>query len=124
MSAILDYIASYLDLSTILICTVVFATIIWFVRRPSNLPPGPFAWPWLGSLPGIVIDYYRAGRPNPHRFLASLGNAYGNLYSLKIGSLQVVVANNLDTVQEVGQNPDATGRPDRFQPSSSGGEGK
>ncbi|XP_072030801.1 cytochrome P450 2J4-like [Amphiura filiformis] len=124
MSAILERITPFLDLSTILVCSAVLATIVWYVRRPSNLPPGPFAWPWLGSIPGIAVQYFTAGSLAPHRFLTLLGKKYDQLYSLKLGpQLLVVVANDLETVQEAGHNQHTAARPAMLQPSHGGGEG-
>ncbi|XP_072030800.1 cytochrome P450 2J4-like [Amphiura filiformis] len=124
MSAILERITPFLDLGTILVCSALFATIVWYVRRPSNLPPGPFAWPWLGSIPGIAVEYFRSGSPTPHQFLALLGKKYDELYSLKLGpQLLVVVINDLETIQKAGHNQDTAARPVQIEETRGGGEG-
>ena len=122
MFSAIEDITKFHDLRSILVTVTVLSVVIWLLRRPSKLPPGPMSWPFIGSLPGLAIEYYMADRPDPHNLLAHMSNRYGKLFSLHIGSQLVVVANDLATVREVGQL--TTGRPRQISKSIGGGEGK
>lgn len=50
-------------------------------RKIGNLPPGPYQWPLIGSVPQIVM----ADAKFPHRALAKLSQKYGNVMGLGSG---------------------------------------
>lgn len=65
-----------------------------FARRKTQLPPGPFAWPIIGNI--FNLDAKR-----PYVTLANLAEAYGPLFSLRFGAIQVVVASSPAIAREI-----------------------
>ena len=98
------------DIRTIILCVVVFYLISRWTRKPKNLPPGPWSWPILGSLPNLGLSLYRSGL-QPHQFLAELTKCYGKVYSFYVGSQLVIILNSAESVREAFQNQNLTGRP-------------
>lgn len=70
-----------------------------FVTTPKNLPPGPFAWPIIGSLHLIG--------PYPQRSLARLAEKYGPLISVWFGQRLIIVATSPETAMEFVKTQDA-----------------
>ena len=111
MTAVIEKVQKYIDSRTFLLCAIVFLVISWWIRRqPRNLPPGPWTWPILGSLPNLAITAYRAGLP-PLRFLTKLGETYGEVYSFYLGNQLLVFANSSKSIREAFQNRYLTDRP-------------
>uniref|UniRef100_A0A3B1IJJ6 Cytochrome P450 1A n=1 Tax=Astyanax mexicanus TaxID=7994 RepID=A0A3B1IJJ6_ASTMX len=75
---------------------------------PSNLPPGPRAWPVVGNL-------FQMGE-QLHLSLTHLGAVYGDVFRVKMGSLEVVVLSGLSTIRQalVRQGEAFAGRPELF----------
>ncbi|XP_069754430.1 cytochrome P450 2U1 isoform X2 [Narcine bancroftii] len=67
----------------------------WAPRQP-RLPAGPRCWPLVGSLPGFG---WKAGLP-PHLLLTAMGQAYGSVSSLYLGSRLLVVLNGFQGVRD------------------------
>ncbi|XP_072032639.1 cytochrome P450 2J4-like [Amphiura filiformis] len=105
---------AWLDTRTILVFFVTSLVILWFMRRPKNLPPGLVSLPLVGSIPGLVIEYYRLGKPKPHDLLRYLAEKHGKLYSLRLGPMLVVVANDYYSIKEVGQHHCTANRPNQI----------
>ncbi|XP_072520607.1 cytochrome P450 1D1 [Salminus brasiliensis] len=74
----------------------------------SNLPPGPRPWPVVGNL-------FQMGE-QLHLSLTSLRALYGDVFRLKMGSLEVVVLSGLSTIRQalVRQGEAFAGRPELF----------
>ncbi|XP_072040944.1 cytochrome P450 2J4-like [Amphiura filiformis] len=100
----------FTDIRTILVCVVAFLVISWWTRKPKNLPPGPWTWPILGSLPNLGISLYRSGL-QPHQFMAKLTKHYGKVYSLYLGNQLLVILNSAESVREAFQNQYLVHRP-------------
>ncbi|XP_072040946.1 cytochrome P450 2J4-like [Amphiura filiformis] len=100
----------FTDIRAVLLCAVVFLIISWWTRKPKNLPPGPFTWPILGSLPNFGISLYRSGL-QPHQFMAKLTKRYGKVYSLYLGNQLIVILNSAESVREAFQNQYLVDRP-------------
>lgn len=63
-------------------------------RRSPGLPPGPPTWPLLGNLPTFPTTYM-------HFKFTEWAHQYGEIFSLKLGSGNVIVLNSLEAVKDV-----------------------
>ncbi|XP_077981879.1 cytochrome P450 1B1-like [Glandiceps talaboti] len=88
---------------------IVLVTIIW--RRTQNIdrqpsPPGPWGWPYIGSLFSI--------KPPAYLYLHELARTYGSVYQIKLGPQTVVVLDGYRALHEalVKQVLTFSGRPD------------
>ena len=91
------------DLRTLLVVFALALTFIWLKKKGSSiaprrpLPPGPWRWPILGSvsvIPAVISDVKR------HQLRTVLAEKYGKILSFKIGSLNVVWLNDMETIKE------------------------
>nr|XP_043607497.1 flavonoid 3'-monooxygenase-like [Erigeron canadensis] len=64
-----------------------------FTRNINRLPPGPTPWPIVGNLPHI-------NGPIPHHSLATLAKKYGPLMHLRLGCVNVVVAESASVAEQ------------------------
>ena len=82
-----DSLANFIDrhrLGTALVaCTSAVALYgIWFLKRPQNLPPGPYGYPFIGSSHFVT--------PLPGESLSQLAKHYGELFTLWMGGNRYV----------------------------------
>ena len=98
-------------LLNIVLCAVVFYLTSLLTRRSLYLPPGPWRWPILGSLPSLGISMYRSGLLQPHQFLATLSKRYGKVFSLYLGNQLVIILNSAESVRKAFQNQHLADRP-------------
>ncbi|XP_067239883.1 cytochrome P450, family 2, subfamily V, polypeptide 1 isoform X2 [Chanodichthys erythropterus] len=75
-------------------------------RKPRNYPPGPTPLPCVGNV-------FNLDAKQPHIHLTKLSDHYGNIFSLRLGSLNTVVVNSYNMVKTalVDQADIFTGRP-------------
>ncbi|XP_015266728.1 PREDICTED: cytochrome P450 2K4-like [Gekko japonicus] len=64
----------------------------WNTSKP-NLPPGPRPWPLIGNL--HLVDLKR-----PYRTMSQLSRQYGPVFSIQMGSQNMVVLTGYETVKE------------------------
>ncbi|XP_068175783.1 cytochrome P450 2J6-like [Antennarius striatus] len=111
MDQIFSLIGSYVDwdVKSLLLFVVVFILTADYIKnlRPSNFPPGPWAFPILGSI--LSLDHQRA-----HESLTQLAGTYGDVYSLRMGKDWMVVLNRFEVIKEalVNQGDSVLERPD------------
>ncbi|XP_062567071.1 cytochrome P450 2B15-like [Saccostrea cucullata] len=86
---------SFLDLTTILVFTLVFLALAFVMGRPSTSIPGPFALPFIGNL----IQFLRMGRKR-HVGLLALRKKYGDVFRLYVGPYQMVVISGYDNIHD------------------------
>ncbi|XP_038054804.1 cytochrome P450 2J6-like [Patiria miniata] len=98
-----------LDLRTFLLGVLLLLVLRWLLGRPKNLPPGPWGFPLLGSIPAIVWGMFRGSEPHHqfHRYAAK----YGPIFCFKILNKTVVVLNDYTLVKEAFQHPQLSDRP-------------
>ncbi|XP_066280116.1 cytochrome P450 2J1-like [Branchiostoma lanceolatum] len=86
---------TYLNLQTCLILGFVFLLAYWYLRTRAqpNLPPGPWTLPLLGSVSNMFSSV-------PHLSWMELGQKYGPVLYLRLGSRHVVVLNSYSAVHE------------------------
>ncbi|XP_078698204.1 cytochrome P450 2J1-like [Branchiostoma floridae x Branchiostoma belcheri] len=102
---------TYLNLQTCLVLVFVFLLTYWYLRTqaPPNLPPGPWVLPVLGSVTSMFSSV-------PHLSWTKLGEKYGPVIYLKLGSRHVVVLNSYSAIHEalVKKAEDFSNRPDFY----------
>ncbi|XP_072013984.1 cytochrome P450 2J4-like [Amphiura filiformis] len=105
--------AFVIDASTALIAVLVFLVILYFFRKPTNLPPGPWSLPILGCLPSLAYYVYRTGcnAKEPFRLFDYIAKDYGNVFSMHLATKLVVVVNDYESVREAFRNPLLNDRP-------------
>ncbi|CAD5124992.1 unnamed protein product [Dimorphilus gyrociliatus] len=93
----------YLVIITALLC------IVNSIVKKTPLPPGPWNFPVVGSLPWLSIN-------SPHKTLYNMAKTYGNAFYLKFGSIPTLVLNEYQTIHDalVDKSEDFSGRPDLF----------
>ena len=79
-------------------------------HRPHNLPPGPWSLPFIGSFLGLVYKLFRTGDEPEHQ-LAAMAKRYGDVFTLRVGSKIVIIANSYKSIKEAYQNPLISDRP-------------
>ncbi|XP_038058681.1 cytochrome P450 2J6-like [Patiria miniata] len=99
----------YLDLRTVLLCVVVLLVLRWFLGRPKNLPPGPWGFPLIGSVPAIIREVRRG--VEPHDLFMRYAAKFGPVFRLQILNKTVVVLNDYTSVKEAFQHPQLNDRP-------------
>ncbi|XP_077985963.1 cytochrome P450 2U1-like [Glandiceps talaboti] len=88
-------IESYITLSTtqlFIVFWITFFTIVWILRRPRNLPPGPTGLPIIGCLFALGSK--------PFKTFQKWGQVYGDVLSVRLGTELVVVLNSREAVKD------------------------
>ncbi|XP_035692181.1 cytochrome P450 2J6-like [Branchiostoma floridae] len=91
---VVKVVAGVLDISTVLVLLVSFlatAVLLGRLKRP-RLPPGPRAWPVIGNLPSLTKQ--------PHLKFTEWRQQYGDVYTVRMGSDDVVIVNGWEAVRE------------------------
>ncbi|XP_072020581.1 cytochrome P450 2J4-like [Amphiura filiformis] len=102
---------SYVNTQTILAFIVAYLLLLYGFRRHKwNLPPGPWSLPILGNLPMLAINHYRIVE-KPEKWLAEMAKYYGEVFSLKVGTKLIVVANGCKSIKEAFRNQHISDRP-------------
>ncbi|XP_063963782.1 cytochrome P450 2J2-like [Lytechinus pictus] len=77
--------------TSIFLGIIAFLMCLWFVRRPKNLPPGPWTLPLIG---------YRFKDGLVHESYATLAKKYGPIFSVRRGTFLFVVLNDKESVKQ------------------------
>ena len=83
----------------LLVFIALLLTFLWFNRKPEKapLPPGPFRFPFVGSLsilPRFLSNVKR------HQLNIDLARDYGRIFSFAFGKTNLVWLNDLETIKE------------------------
>ena len=82
----------FVNLATVFIFLIVFY-LSWKLFGRRHLPPGPWGYPIIGSIPRFDLRKISTFR--------NLRKQYGDLYTLTFGQRNIVVVNGYDTLREV-----------------------
>ena len=88
---------------TILVFVITFLVAIYWLQKPTNLPPGPLGIPVFGYLPFIALRMYRSGL-EPHELLTQMGHEHGKIYSFDLMGINIIVINDYKLLKEAMQN--------------------
>ncbi|CAJ1060403.1 cytochrome P450 2J2-like [Xyrichtys novacula] len=111
MDSVFSVIGSYVDwdVRSLLLFSAVFILTADYIRnrRPASYPPGPLALPIVGNM--FSVDHKRA-----HESMTQLAKKYGDVYSLQMGQVWLVVLNGYEVVKEalINQGDSLADRPD------------
>jgi len=89
------------------VATVAVISILKSSIRPRNFPPGPVGLPLVGHLPFIDVK-------NVGRSCKKLGQKYGDIFSIFLGTKTVVVLNSWNMIKEAFSKKEFSGRPGMF----------
>lgn len=84
----------------------VIMMIIAYLRsqnRSKRHPPGPTGIPILGSIPFLGS--------NPYKTMAKWGQIYGDIFTMNMGPMSVVVMNKSEHIREASKKMELSGRP-------------
>ncbi|XP_038060380.1 cytochrome P450 2J6-like [Patiria miniata] len=95
-----------LDIWTFLVIFLVFVVVSLLIRKPRNLPPGPWGWPLLGYLPQLAVS-----RVPTYEALSELGLRYGPVCSFYLTNQLVVVLQDFDVIKKALALHQLSGRP-------------
>ncbi|XP_038044902.1 cytochrome P450 2U1-like [Patiria miniata] len=100
-----EVIHSSLTIESSLVFLGVFVLVVWLLRRPRNLPPGPTGLPFIGYLPKLALQ------GDEYKSLALLANTYGDVFSFNLGGQLVVVLNSYEAIKKALAHPNTSDRP-------------
>ncbi|XP_019646726.1 PREDICTED: cytochrome P450 2C15-like [Branchiostoma belcheri] len=83
-----------LDTHVSLVLLLLLLLTYYYSRRPRNLPPGPWSWPVVGSLPSL------AWSKNLHLDFMEWQKKYGPVTYFRMGMLDAVVLGGYDTIRQ------------------------
>ncbi|XP_038079209.1 cytochrome P450 2J6-like [Patiria miniata] len=95
-----------LNTRTLLIGIVVFLVLFRTLRRPRNLPPGPWKWPILGNLPQLMT-----AKDTMFEFFSKQSKRHGSIIHVDGGGISMVVLHGYDTVKKAFSQYQLSARP-------------
>eukprot|EP00058_Branchiostoma_floridae_P010007 XP_002595495.1 hypothetical protein BRAFLDRAFT_57483 [Branchiostoma floridae] len=94
MTSAADQVLDLLDTRVTLVLLFLLLVTYFYSRRPRNLPPGPWSWPVVGSLPSL------AWSQNLHLDFMDWQKKYGPVTYFRMGMLDAVVLGGYDTIRQ------------------------
>ncbi|XP_038053290.1 cytochrome P450 2U1-like [Patiria miniata] len=94
------------NIQTGILGLLIFTVLVWFLRRPKKLPPGPWSWPLLGALPQLAMIEGPA-----YKTLTKMGQRFGPVFSFNIFNQLVVVLQDYDVIKTALDQNALSGRP-------------
>ncbi len=95
-----NFIISCVNAYTLLMFVGVFLLSTYGLKhRSHNLPPGPWRLPFVGNFLGLVYKLFRTG-DEPEYQLAAMAKRYGDVFTLRVGSKIVIIANSYKSIKE------------------------
>ena len=99
-----------------LVYLATFSALVWLLNphhrhHGRRLPPGPRGWPILGYLPSIKFSEWWYGFQT-HDVMCKLAEKYGAVFGLKIGSKDVLVLNDYESIKEAFHHVNMNDRPE------------
>ena len=111
MYTVANFITSSVNTYTLLTFLAAFLLSIQGLKHRSHkLPPGPWSLPFIGNFLGLVFKLFRTG-DEPEYQLAAMAKRYGDVFTLRVGSKIMIIANGYKSIKEAYQNPLISDRP-------------
>ncbi|CAL8146559.1 unnamed protein product [Orchesella dallaii] len=87
---------SPLLISILIVVISILALFIWCNARMPKEPPGPFRFPIIGNM----LQIYFLGKNEPFKAYTELGKRYGDIFSVKLGTINAVVFNSYELMEK------------------------
>lgn len=106
-----DLNAAGLGRALYIVAAFVFFAVVFFEQyskrkeRLAKLPPGPFQWPYLGSLPYLLLTAGVRSSSRLREIVAALVTKHGPLMLVQIANTQVLVVSSGEFAKEVSRIP-------------------
>ena len=94
-SSLVSFVLDFIGQSTLLVILLFFLLVgilWWFQSSGDTLPPGPPAFPIVGSLPFLGTDIREP--------LRQFSKKYGDVFTVYLGQRPVVVLNSYEAIRE------------------------
>ncbi|XP_060557141.1 cytochrome P450 2U1-like [Ruditapes philippinarum] len=85
-----------MDLTVFLLVIAIFCITLYFVRTPSNLPPGHFKFPIFGS----IFLLHKLSKRRHHLVFADEARKYGGVFRWYLGNQMFVVLSEINVINE------------------------
>ncbi|OWF36141.1 Cytochrome P450 2J6 [Mizuhopecten yessoensis] len=105
----LDWLLSFDGVTVAIVAVLLVLLVSWSYRWPSNIPPSPPSYPFVGHIPLIL----KGNLPKTYKGLRA---QYGDVFCLKLGMRLSVIINGPDAIREafIKQADVFSDRPDNF----------
>ncbi|GBM64210.1 hypothetical protein AVEN_266986-1 [Araneus ventricosus] len=92
-------------ITAIILCILTFLLSIWLISNKNHkkYPPGPSGLP--------IVGYYPFLTEKPYVKLTELSKIYGPVYSVRLGSRNVIIITDFEIMKEAFWKDDFMGRP-------------
>ena len=98
------------NIQSILMCFVIFISLFWYLKKPKNLPPGPFSLPFTGNAFMMMMMSAFYGE-QLHEMMTRLAKKYGRIFSFGMGSgSPLIILSDPALIKEALQKPELSDR--------------
>ena len=113
---LVDALAEHSFLIISLALLIVLLSLRYARSSVERKPPGPWSLPVIGNIFLFGLA--------PHKNVTKLAQQYGKIFSMKLGSREVIIVNDIDTVKEalLQKGSDFSSRLAQFHLFQSGGQ--
>ncbi len=110
------------DTRTVLVTAGILLVLFWLFSKPRNLPPGPWGFPIIGSVPALLLGLRR--EVYAHHLLGRYAHKYGPVFRLRVFNKTLILLNDYKSIRSAFQHPQLSDRPDMLLTEAFQSEGK
>ena len=97
------------NIQSILICFVIFLSLFWYLKKPKNIPPGPFSLPFTGNAFTMIMSTLYGEQLQ--EMMTRLAKKYGRIFSFGMGSgSPLIILSDPTLIKEAFQKPELSDR--------------